>query len=182
MSNIPVVDMVFLVIITLLVIRGYIRGFITEFFAWVAVLLSIWVAVLLHQNGAAFIRGRIMEDVEHIPEILAFVGIFIIVMIFVKMVQRILRDIIVGAKLGGADKLLGAVFGLLEGLTLTALLFFLLSVQQLFDASSVIEGSTLARILLPIIRVPIERSVELINPVYVYLLHCREAALQMPQA
>jgi len=170
MSDIPVVDIVFLVLIALLVIRGYMRGFVTEFFAWASILLSVWVAFLLYSNGAEFIRGRIMANVELIPEILAFIGIFFIVMLFVKMVQNILHDVIFGARLGGADKLLGAAFGLVEGLTLTALIFFLFSVQPLFDATGIIEVSTFARILLPIIQVPIERGVEIINPAYSFLL------------
>jgi len=163
MSNIPVIDMIILILIALMVIRGYVRGFLTEVFTWASLLLSLWAAVLLHPAGAEFIRGRIMENVEFIPEIMAFIAIFLIVMVLIKMLEHILRDVIMGAKLGGANKTLGAVFGLVEGLTLTALLLFVLSIQPLFDASSVIEGSTFAQILLPIIRVPIERGVDIIN-------------------
>jgi len=163
MSNIPVIDMIILILIALMVIRGYVRGFLTEVFTWASLLLSLWAAVLLHPAGAEFIRGRIMENVEFIPEIMAFIAIFLIVMVLVKMLEHILRDVIMGARLGGANKTLGAVFGLVEGLTLTALLLFVLSIQPLFDASSVIEGSTFAQILLPIIRVPIERGVDIIN-------------------
>jgi len=170
MSNIPIVDMIFLILIALMIIRGYVRGFLTEVFTWASLLLSIWVAVLLHPAGAEFIRGRIMEDVQHIPEILAFVAIFLIIMILVKMLEHILRDVIMGAKLGGANKTLGAIFGLVEGLTLTALLLFILSIQPLFDAAPIIEGSTFAQILLPIIRVPIERGVEMINTASLFLL------------
>ena len=163
MSNIPVIDMIILILIALMVIRGYVRGFLTEVFTWASLLLSLWAAVLLHPAGAEFIRGRIMENVDLIPEIMAFIAIFLIVMVLVKMLEHILRDVIMGARLGGANKTLGAVFGLVEGLTLTALLLFVLSIQPLFDASSVIEGSTFAQILLPIIRVPIERGVDIIN-------------------
>jgi len=170
MSNIPVVDMIFLILITLMVIRGYVRGFITEVFTWASLLLSIWAAVLLHSAGADFIRGRgVMENVHHIPEILAFIAVFLIVMLLVKMLEHILRDVIMGAKLGGANKTFGAVFGLAEGLTLTALLLFILSIQPLFDATAIIEGSTLAQILLPLIRVPIERGVDIINTAFLYL-------------
>jgi len=161
--------MVFLILIALIIIRGYVRGFLAEFFAWASILVSLWAAALLHPVGAEFIRGRIMEEVEHIPEIIAFVAIFIIVMLFVKMVEHIIRDVMLGAKLGGANKMLGAIFGLVQGLTVTALVFFILSIQPLFDASGVIEGSTFAQILLPIISVQIERGAEIINTVQVLL-------------
>jgi len=169
MSNIPIVDMVFLILIVLLIIRGYVRGFLMEVFTWASLVLSIWAAVLLHPAGAEFIRGRIMEDVQHIPELLAFIAIFLIVMIIVKMLEHILKDIVTGAKLGNANKTLGAVLGLVEGLTLTALLLFILSIQPLFDAANIIEGSTFARILLPIIRVPIERGVDMLNTAFLLL-------------
>ena len=169
MSNIPVIDMIFLILIALMVIRGYVRGFLMEVFTWASLLLSIWAAVLLHSAGAEFIRDRIMEDVQHIPEILAFIAIFLIVMILVKMLEHILRDVVMGAKLGGANKTLGAIFGLVEGLTLTALILFILSIQPLFDAANIIDDSTFAQILLPIIRVQIERGVDIINTALLYL-------------
>ena len=126
MSNIPVIDMIFLILIVLMVIRAYLKGFIEEFFSWAALVLAIWVAVLLHPAGAAFIRTKIMEDVQYIPEILAFIAIFAIVMLLIKMLEHVLKDVIMGAKLGGANKVLGALFGLVEGLTLTTLILFVL--------------------------------------------------------
>ena len=169
MSNISVIDMVFLILIALMAIRGYVKGFIAEFFSWAALVLAIWVAVLLHPAGAEFIRSKIMENVKYVPEILAFIAIFIIVMLFVKMFERILKDVIMGAKLGGANKVLGAVFGFAEGLTLTALILFILGVQPIFDASNIIADSTFAQILLPIIKVPLERGTDIINTVHLLL-------------
>ena len=163
MSNVPVIDLVFLILVILMVIRGHVKGFITEFFSWVALVLSIWAAVLFHPAGAEFIRGKVMKNVEHIPEVLAFVGIFAIIMLLVKMIEHILKDVILGAKLGGANRFLGAVFGLVEGLTLTALLLFLLSIQPLFDASNIIVNSNFARILLPIIRIPLEQGAGMVK-------------------
>jgi len=169
MSNIPVIDMIFLIIIVLMLIRGYVKGFIAEFFSWAALVLAIWVAVLLHPAGAAFIRGKIMENVKYIPEILAFIAIFIIIMLLVKMLEHILKDVIMGAKLGGANKVLGAVFGLVEGLTLTALILFLLTVQPLFNASNIIADSIIAQILLPIIKIPFDRGMDVVNAVFLCL-------------
>ena len=57
---------------------------------------------------------------------LAFVAIFAIVMILVKLLEHILRGIISGLHLGGVNKFLGLVFGLIEGITLTMLVIFLI--------------------------------------------------------
>jgi len=169
MSNIPVIDMIFLILIVLMVIRGYLKGFIEEIFSWAALVLAIWVAVLLHSPGADLIRSRIMENVEYVPEILAFVAIFVVVMLLLKMLEHILKDVIMGAKLGGANKFLGAIFGLVEGLTLVALILFVLAIQPLFDATNIIVNSIFAQILLPIIRIPFERGTGVVETAYFFL-------------
>jgi len=163
MSNIPVIDLVFLILIVLMLIRGYVKGFIEEIFSWAALVLAIWVAVLLYPAGAEFIRSKIMQDVRYVPEVLSFLAIFLIVTIFLKMVEKILKDVVTGAKLGGVNKVLGLVFGLVEGFTLTVLILFVLSVQPLFDASKIIADSIFAQILLPLIKVPLEKGKDIVN-------------------
>ena len=173
MSNMPVIDMVFLILIALLVIRGYVRGFIKEVFSWAALVLALWAAVLMHPKGAEFIRSKAMENVKYVPEILAFIAIFIIVMIVLKMLEYVLKDVVTGAKLGGVNKLLGAIFGLIEGFTVTALVLFILSVQPVFDVAKIVEESSFAQILLPLIKIPLEREKDVINIAFLFLPRLR---------
>jgi membrane protein required for colicin V production len=156
MTGIPVIDLIFMILIALMAIRVYFRGFIKEVFSWAAIILAIWVAVMLHGAGADFIRSRIMQNVAHIPEILSFVAIFAIGMLLLKMLEHVLKDVIMGAKLGGVDRFLGAIFGLVEGLALTAIIIFVLSIQPLFDASKILAESNFAQILLPVISTPLD--------------------------
>ena len=165
MSNIPVIDMIFLILIVLMIMHGYVKGFIEEFFSWAALVLAIWVAVLLYPAGAAFIRQKAMQNVKFVPEILAFIAIFIVIMLILKMVEHVIKDVIMGAKLGGANKILGLIFGLIEGLTLTALIIFILAIQPLFNASSIIEESIFAQTLLPLIKIPLGRGKDAVNTV-----------------
>ena len=169
MGNFPVIDIIFLTLIVLMLIHGYAKGFVEELFSWASLVLSILAAVFLYSPGAAFIRGKVMEDVRIVPEILAFIAVFIIVMLFIKLLERILKDIIMGAHLGGVNRVLGLVFGLIEGFALTTIILFVLSVQPLFDSSKVIGDSIFAQILLPIIRSPLNRGKEIINAVYLFL-------------
>ena len=163
------IDLIFLILIILMLIRGYLRGFIEEVFSWAASVLAIWVAVLLYPAGAAFIRSKVMQDVRYVPEILAFVAIFFVVTIFLKLVEKILKDVVMGANLGWADKILGLLFGLVEGLTLTALILFILSIQPLVDPEKIekiLENSIFAEILLPLIRIPLEKGKDIVNTVF----------------
>jgi len=163
MSNIPVIDMIFAILIILMIIHGYVKGFIAELFSWAGLVLALWAAVLLHPYGSAFIRGRIMQNVRYVPEVLAFIIIFLIIMLLVKMFEKVLSDIIKGIKLDGVNKFLGAVFGLVEGLALTALIVFVLAIQPFFNITSIIEDSIFAQILLPIIKVPMDKGKDVIQ-------------------
>ena len=170
MNNIPVIDLIFAILIVLMVIHGYVRGFIEEFFGWATLVLSIWAAVLLYHKGADFIRTKIMQTVRYVPEILAFIAIFLIVMIVLKMVEYVLKDIIKNAKiLGGANKVLGLVFGLIEGFTLTALILFVLMVQPVFKDLKFLDDSIFNQILKPIISIPLNRGKTIVNTVFLFL-------------
>lgn len=160
MNNLPVIDLVFVILIVLMLIRGYTRGFVGEFFPWATMILAIWTAVFLYPGGAAFIRTKTMENVQYLPEIIAFLAVFFIVTLLLKMVEHVLRDVVAGAKLGGLNKFLGAVFGIIEGVTITALVIFVLSIQPVFDASNIIVNSIFAQVLLPIIKIPFEKGIE----------------------
>jgi len=155
MSNIPMIDLIFAGFILLMVIHGFVKGFVEEFFAWAAMILAIWAAVLLYPAGAVFIRSKILHNVRYVPEILSFIAIFIIVMIIVKLVEFILKDVIDGTKLRGVDKILGLLFGLVEGITLTALVVFVLSVQPVFKIEKLLSESFFAQLLIPLIKIPL---------------------------
>ena len=163
MSNIPVIDLILLILIALMTIRGYVKGFVEELFSWASKVLAIGAAVMLYSAGAAFIRTKTMQNVRIIPEILAFVIIFIAILIFLKMLEHVLKDVVSGAKLKGINKILGLIFGLIEGFVLTALILFALTIQPLFDASKIISDSIFAEILLPVIRIPLERRREILK-------------------
>ena len=155
MPELPVIDWIFISIVLLMIVHGYIKGLIEELFSWAALILAIWAAVLLNSAAAAFVRERFMQNVRVVPELLAFVAVFIIVMVLVKLLERVLKDVITGANLGAVNKILGALFGLIEGLAFTVLIIFVLSVQPIFNPINILGDSFFARFLLPIIRIPL---------------------------
>ena len=150
--NLPVIDYVFISLILLMLIHGYIKGLIEELFSWAALVLAIWVAVLLNSAAAAFVREKWIPNIRVLPEIIAFLAIFLIVMLVVKLLEKVLKDVIEGANLGTANKVLGAVFGLIEGLAFTMLIVFVFSVQPLFNPSKILGDSIFAGFLLPFIK------------------------------
>jgi membrane protein required for colicin V production len=135
-------------------IRAALRGFINEAMTMVSLVLGLLAGLIFDKNGALFLRGKVpsLAKVQILPEILAFLAIFMIVFLIVHFVNYILKDIVDRIEvLGGVDHLLGLVFGLLEGLTITALVLLALKVQPLFDAKPFLAKSLFAKTLLPII-------------------------------
>ena len=169
MINFTVIDWIFISLTFLMIIHGYVKGFVEELFSWAAIVLAIWMGVLLNSAVAAFIRERVMQNVRVVPEILAFIAVFILIMIIVKLLERVLKDVIEGANLGAVNKMFGALFGLVEGAAFSALIIFVLIVQPFFDTSNLLEESLFASFLLPIIRIPLNLGQETVEAVFLML-------------
>jgi len=169
MVNLPVIDYIFIFLILLMVVHGYIKGFVEELFSWAALILAIWAAVLLNSAAAAFIRQRAMQNVRVVPEILGFAAIFVLVIIVIKLLEKILRDVIEGANLGAVNKFFGALFGIIEGFAFVILVIFVLSVQPLFNPSKIFAGSIFAQIMLPLIKIQSGQGQEIIETVFFVL-------------
>ena len=151
MTNFSWLDIVFICFISMMLLHGYLKGFIRSLFSWAALILAVWSALLLYQAGGAYIRTMAMENVRVVPEVMAFLAIFIIVMFVIKILERILGGIIAGVNLTGVNRILVAAFGIIEGLAFTALVIFVLEIQPLFNASTIVENSFFANFLLPLI-------------------------------
>ena len=169
MIDIAVIDWIFISLALLMIIHGYIKGFVEELFSWAALILAIWMGVLLNSAVAAYIREQIMQNVRVVPEILAFIAVFVLIMVLVKLLERVLKDVIEGANLGAVNKMFGALFGLVEGLAFTTLIIFVLTVQPFFNVLSILEESLFARFLLPIIRIYLGREQDVIETVLLML-------------
>jgi membrane protein required for colicin V production len=150
--KVTILDTILFVLILLLVVRGTLRGFVKEMMAMASVTLGFLTALLLYKQGGAFVRTKILAELAILPEIIAFLVLFLIVFILIKLVEAILQDIILGINLGGLDRFLGLVFGLLEGLVLVCLVLLVLSIQPLFDPAQILEQSIFAKFFLPVAR------------------------------
>ena len=146
-----IIDVAFVALIGLFMIRCYLRGFVSELLSMAAIVLGLLASLFFYKNGAEFLRNQFWHDLSTIPEIAAFVVIFIIVFIIVKLLEKMLTNIIDDVSLTNADSLLGIVFGLAEGVAVVSLVLFLLRIQPLFDPGAILSDSFFARLLLPFI-------------------------------
>ena len=142
-------DMFFIILMGLLVLRGFLRGFTGEFFSIASLALAFIAAFFLYKNGAVFLRSRYLQ-MALLPEIFSFIAVFLIVFIAGKIMEHIVKDIIERLNLGTLDKALGIILGLAEALAVIVLIFFLFGIQPFFDSAPIFAQSIFARLLLPL--------------------------------
>jgi membrane protein required for colicin V production len=148
--NLSTMDTIFLVLIALLTLRGFLKGFTGEFISLASFTLGLIGAVFFFKNGGAFLRARYLS-MPVLPEILSFIAIFLIVFITGKILEKILKDIIDKLNLEKFDKALGLFLGLAKALALISIVLLALSLQPLFDARDLLASSVFARVLLSFI-------------------------------
>ena len=146
-----ILDIIFISVITLFIVRCYVKGFASEFLSMAAIVLATLAAIFFYKNGGNFVRARFWPELKTIPEVAAFAGLFLIVFIIVKMIEMMVKGIIEKIEVSSGDRAFGIVFGLLEGIAIVSLVLFLLKAQPLFDSSSLLSESFFARIMLPLI-------------------------------
>jgi membrane protein required for colicin V production len=149
--NLPLIDLVCIVLLGLLTLRGFLKGFTGEFFSIASLALGILAAVFLFKNGAAFLRNRYFQNMALVPEVLAFAVIFLAVFFAGKILEHIVKDVIDRLNLDKLDRALGLFLGLAEACALISLVLLFLLIQPLFDSQRLLGNSFFARLLEPLI-------------------------------
>lgn len=144
-----VLDWILAAIVALLAVRCFIRGFVAEVLSVAAFIGGLLAALLLYRPAGALVRERF--GVTTAPEVLAFVGVFLIAFVLVKILEHLVREGLEAANLERADRVLGLVLGAAEGLIVASIVLIIISIQPLFDAKKLLDGSVFARNILPIV-------------------------------
>ncbi len=148
--SVAFIDIFFIIIIVLFSILVAIKGFVAEFFGKAAFGLAIISAVLFFDNLTPFIASLIPVPV--IPIIVSFILIFSAVYIVLKFIQVITKKIFFsGPVMGGLDRSLGFILGLVEGVVICAFICVLMTIQPFLDLNSVLADSFFFAILQPLI-------------------------------
>jgi membrane protein required for colicin V production len=149
--NFAAIDILFIALVVIFTARCALKGFVSELFSMASIALGLLAALYYYKKGGLILRERFMPKMELIPEIAAFAAIFLVVFIFIRIIEALLKEIIEGIRLGRVDRFLGIFFGLLEGIIVVSLLLFVISVQPLFESGPVLENSFFGKLLLPFI-------------------------------
>lgn len=134
-------------LLLLLSLRGYQRGLIVQLSTFVAVGLGIVGGLLLHQAAVPLLPAISHPEIELAA---SFALVFGGIAISVRVLGRLLRAAIHALFLGGVDRLLGAVFGLLIGLQVMLILMLLVS-RYFPEGGEYVQASRSAPLLISLL-------------------------------
>ncbi|MBQ4014923.1 MAG: CvpA family protein [Treponema sp.] len=137
-----VLDYIFIAILLIFTIRGFVRGLINEVFGIGSLIFSLFAGIMLYQKMAE-VFSRSMSPL--LSKILGFLAVFICAFILIKIIQLLLKTIFSGAVLGSLDKTLGLLLGFVEGAALVfVLLLAMVEFNGTIDTSNLRERSVVS--------------------------------------
>ena len=111
MENINIFDLVVVVLVTLLGLKGLFRGFIKEFFALVGIVGGVFIASRLADDVGNFVNSVVPMDNENTILLAGFVVSIAIFWIVAYILGSMLAKIFSMSGLGFFDRILGFAFG-----------------------------------------------------------------------
>ena len=150
MMNLPIIDYFFLIILLFCVIMGVLKGFVDSVFDKAAPVLSIIAAFFFYKPVSAYFTSFIEKQI--LRSFAAFLLIFIVVFLLTKLIQSIFGKFFDNKLMGGLNRTLGFLFGIVEGVAIIAVVLFIISWQPFFDLASVCERSFFYGLLSPFLQ------------------------------
>lgn len=122
--NFNVLDIVLIVIVSLSILFGIIKGFIRELLSLAFFILAVVLAFLFyHEVGDMFMSSVKSRDISNFA---GFITIFVVVLIIGTVITYFAKKVFTIGPLKGVDKIMGGVFGLLRGILISAIIVFAL--------------------------------------------------------
>lgn len=119
-----IADIIFLVFALFFVIRGYFKGFISEFLSLAALICGFAAGWLFKDAMAPMLSGFIKSATWR--PVVAFFIIFIGTYVIVMIIKIFLNNIVTKIQMNSLDRILGVFWGVLEATVVILLLVFLI--------------------------------------------------------
>ncbi|MBN2657058.1 MAG: CvpA family protein [Spirochaetales bacterium] len=137
--NFTTIDIIFLIIMGIMAVRGLFRGLISELFSFGALVVGLLVAMAFSGKVAVFFSEQFGEQSWNRG--LAFFIVFILIYIALQIIERIIVKMMDETAAFSVDKGLGLLLGLFEGIIICSLLTYLLDIQTVFNTDQLLGGS-----------------------------------------
>ena len=102
------IDLVYAILIVLAVIKGYQKGFVIAVFSILGFIIGLAAALKLSTAVAAWLAGSVNVSARWLP-LIAFIGVFLAVVILVRLGANLIEKTLQLALLGWANRIAGII-------------------------------------------------------------------------
>ena len=121
--SLNVFDIVILVILVFSFVRGFMKGFFIEVASLIAIFLGAYAAINYSESVELFLKESILDWSDQTFRIVSFVLTFLTIVIIVITIGKILTKLADITALGLANKLMGGVFSVLKSALILSIIF-----------------------------------------------------------
>jgi membrane protein required for colicin V production len=107
------IDVVLAILLVFGLIRGYFKGFIVEVTSLISLVLGTYIAMYFSHFASDILKSMV-DWRPSVIQIVSFAITFFLVVILIEMAGKVFTKLANKFFLGGVNKILGAVFGLLK--------------------------------------------------------------------
>jgi len=122
--NMNIADIIFLILALFFLIRGYFKGFISEFMSMAALICGI-ASGIVFQSKVSPLLDDLIKNATWRP-LVSFLLLFIGTYIVIKILEIILHNVINTIQMNSLDRILGLAWGVLEACVIVVLIVFLI--------------------------------------------------------
>jgi membrane protein required for colicin V production len=115
---------------------------------------GIAAAVLFSAQGAEIVIKYL--HLTKLSRLIAFLGIFIIVYLVIKICEGLIQRILEKLHLERLDRALGFFLGIIEGILLITVVIFIMQIQPFFPVEQTLEESFIASLIIKYLPVGLE--------------------------
>ena len=137
-------DLLIVIVLVVCVGSAFVKGFFVEVFSLAGVIVGLFIAAANYGGFSLWVL-RVVHNREA-ANLIAFLLIALLVMVVAGLAGRLLRGLFRGVGLGIVDRLLGAVFGLVEGCVIVTLV--LMGIVAFLPRQDWLSSSRLAPVFL----------------------------------
>ena len=135
------IDIIFVGLIILAIVKGFRRGLIVAVFSFISIVVGLAAAIKLSTVAAHYLGQSVKVSDRWLP-VIAFAGVFIIVVLLVRLGARLIEKTFRLAMLGFVNRLGGIVFYIILYTIIYSVVLFYASQIHVLKAGTIERSAT----------------------------------------
>lgn len=142
--NLEAIDIIYIIIIFVLGLSGFKKGFFSQLFTIIGIVLGLFLGYFFSDDLGEVIIKYI--NIDNWSPLVSFVIIFLGIVIICNFLNKAFKDTLEALGAQGMDKIFGFLFGASQGVIICVGITALLTFQSFIDPSEIFEGSSIGAV------------------------------------